>query len=39
MFVLFQALYNTKMLDNYAGIDERVKVIGYIMKVFAKVLF
>lgn len=32
-----QAQHNTRMLQTYADIDERVRTLGYIMKVFAKV--
>ena len=32
-----QAQHNTRMLQTYALIDGRVKTLGYIMKVFAKV--
>ena len=31
------ALHNTKMLSVYAGIDERVRVLGYTVKCFTKV--
>lgn len=33
----FQALHNTHLLASYAAIDRRVKILCYIMKVFAKV--
>lgn len=32
-----QALHNTRLLASYAAIDRRVKILCYIMKVFAKV--
>jgi len=32
-----QAQHNTRLLQSYADIDERVRTLGYIMKVFAKV--
>lgn len=32
-----QALHNTHLLASYAAIDRRVKVLCYVMKVFAKV--
>ena len=35
---LMQAQHNTRMLQTYAQIDDRVRILGYIMKVFAKVL-
>ena len=31
------ALQNTRMLATYAGIDDRVRVLGYFVKCFAKV--
>ena len=31
------ALHNTKMLSVYAGVDERVRVLGYAVKHFSKV--
>ena len=31
------ALYNSTMLSIYAGIDERVRIMGYCIKVFVKV--
>lgn len=37
MTVSFQALHNTHLLASYAAIDQRVKILCYIMKVFAKV--
>ena len=30
------ALHNTRMLAYYADLDPRVRIIGYVMKVFAK---
>jgi len=36
-FDWLQAQHNTRMLQTYADIDERVRTLGYIMKVFAKV--
>lgn len=36
-FRLFQALHNTNLLASYAAIDRRVKILCYVMKVFAKV--
>lgn len=33
----FQALHNTHLLASYAAIDRRVKILCYVMKVFAKV--
>ena len=33
----FQALHNTHLLACYAAIDWRVKILCYMMKVFAKV--
>ena len=35
--VALQAQHNTRMLQLYSQLDYRVKVIGYTMKVFAKV--
>lgn len=32
-----QALHNTHLLASYAAIDRRVKILCYVMKVFAKV--
>lgn len=32
-----QALHNTNLLASYAAIDRRVKILCYVMKVFAKV--
>ena len=32
-----QALHNTQLLAHYAKIDERVQVMGYVLKEFAKV--
>jgi hypothetical protein len=32
-----QALHNTHLLACYAAIDWRVKILCYVMKVFAKV--
>ena len=32
-----QAMRNTKMVAAYASIDERVKILGYAIKHFAKV--
>ena len=32
-----QAMRNTKMLAAYASIDERVRILGYTVKHFAKV--
>lgn len=37
LLILFQAQHNTRMLRMYADVDPRVKVLGYVMKVFAKV--
>lgn len=38
LFVFFsQALHNTHLLATYAAIDRRVKILCYVMKVFAKV--
>lgn len=38
LFVCFsQALHNTHLLATYAAIDRRVKILCYVMKVFAKV--
>ncbi|KAK6305906.1 hypothetical protein J4Q44_G00228310, partial [Coregonus suidteri] len=31
------ALHNTRLLASYAAIDPRVKMLCYVMKVFAKV--
>lgn len=36
--LLFQALHNTHLLASYAAIDRRVKILCYVMKVFAKVI-
>lgn len=34
-----QAMHNTNLLASYAAIDQRVKILCYVMKVFAKVSF
>lgn len=35
--LFFKAQYNTDMLQMYSMIDRRVEILGYSMKVFAKV--
>ena len=37
IFFKFQALQNTKLLHTYACIDKRALILGYAIKVFAKV--
>ena len=37
IFVILQALHNTRMINLYSTMDPRVKVLGYAIKVFAKV--
>ena len=37
IFVILQALHNTRMINLYSTMDTRVKVLGYAIKVFAKV--
>ena len=37
LFICLQAQHNTRMLLTYATIDLRVQILGYVIKVFAKV--
>ena len=37
IFVILQALHNTRMINLYSRMDTRVKDLGYAIKVFAKV--
>lgn len=38
LFSMFQAQRNTKLLWCYSEIDPRVKILGYAVKIFAKVI-